>query len=120
MSGAAHVALLLAAVISFSDTKPFDDAQEAVAVEVLTPSQFSQITKGEQTAKEVRPEPKPRADKVADAQETKPEAVELKRDVPAPPPRPQETPPEPKPVALPTPPQRPKDVQDDQKGEGRG
>ena len=115
VSGAAHVALLLAAVISFSDTKPFDDAQEAVAVEVLSPSQFSQITKGEQTAKEVRPEPKPRADKVADAQETKPVSVALERAEPAPPPRPREPPPEPKPVALPTPPQRPKDVQDDQK-----
>lgn len=117
VSGLAHVALLLAAVVSFSATKPFEDAQEAIAVEVLSTSQFSQITKGEQTAKEVRPEPKPRADKVAEAQETKPEAVELKRDVPAPPPRPQETPPEPKPVALPTPtpPQRPKDTADDQK-----
>jgi colicin import membrane protein len=117
VSGTAHVALLLAAVVSFSQTKPFQDAQEAVAVEMMSASQFSQITKGEQTAKEVKPEPKPRADKVAEVQELKPEAVELKRDVPAPPPRPQETPPEPRPVALPTPtpPQRPRDTVDDQK-----
>ncbi|MFO1150792.1 MAG: cell envelope integrity protein TolA [Alsobacter sp.] len=108
VSGVAHAALLVLALVAFSDTKPFDDAQESVAVDVISASEFSQITKGEKTAREAKPEPKPRADKVADLAETKPPAPEPRRDVPTPPARP----PEPEAVAVPpSPPERPKDAQ---------
>jgi colicin import membrane protein len=108
VSGVAHAALLVLALVAFSDTQPFEDAQESVAVDVISASEFSQITKGEKTAKEARPDARPRADKVADLTETKPPAPELKRDVPTPPARP----PEPEAVAVPpAPPERPKDAQ---------
>jgi colicin import membrane protein len=108
VSGVAHAALLVLALVAFSDTKPFDDAQESIAVDVISSSEFSQLTKGEKTAKEAKPEPKPRADKVGDLTDAKPPAPELKRDVPTPPSRP----PEPEAVAVPpSPPERPKDTQ---------
>ncbi len=86
VSGGAHVALLIAALLGFSDTKKFEDAQESIPVEMLTEQQFNQVMKGDKTAKEVKPQPK--ADKVADITETKPTPpiAEAKRDVPTPPP----------------------------------
>ena len=109
VSGAAHVALLAATLIAFSDVKPLDDAAESIPVEVITASQLSQMTRGEATAREVKPNPQPRADKQAEVQETRPEAVELKRDVPVPPVRPPEPPAEQKVAALPLPRERPKE-----------
>jgi colicin import membrane protein len=109
VSGVAHVALLAATLIAFADARPLEDATESIPVEVITDSQFSQMTRGETTAREVKPNPLPRAEKQADIQETKPEAVELKRDVPVPPVRPPDPPAEQKIAALPLPPERPKE-----------
>ena len=60
ISGAAHAAMLGAAIFAFS-SPTFPEAQEGIAVEVITDNQFSQITKGEETAKQVQATPKPRA-----------------------------------------------------------
>jgi colicin import membrane protein len=86
VSAGAHVALLAATLIAFADTRKFDDIAEATPVEVISDSQFSQITKGEKTAKQVQP--KQKAEKIADVTETKPTPpiAEAKRDVPTPPP----------------------------------
>lgn len=122
LSSAAHAALLGAALLAVADRMP--DAQEGISVEVITDNQFSQITKGERTAKEVLAEPKPRADRVAETAEER-DPGEAKRDVPTPPQRPPEmqvaeedteapAPPPPplrpavdKTEPVPTPPQRP-------------
>ncbi|WP_201863060.1 cell envelope integrity protein TolA [Microvirga soli] len=87
VSGVAHAALLTAAMIGLSSVAEFPEAQEGIAVEIITDSQLSQITKGEANAK--APQPKPRAERVADKTELK-EPGEDKRDAPAPPKRPAE------------------------------
>ena len=86
VSAGAHVALLAATLIAFADTKKFDDAPESIPVEMMSDQQFSQIMKGEKTAKEVQP--KQKAEKIAEVTETKPTppVAEAKRDVPTPPP----------------------------------
>ncbi len=109
VSGFAHVALLAATLIAFSDAKPLEDVTESIPVEVISATQFSQMTRGETTAKDVRPTPLPRAEKQAEVQETKPEPIELKRDIPVPPVRPPDPPVEQKVAALPVPPERPKE-----------
>ena len=63
-SAFAHLALLLAALFAFSDTQKFDDAQESIAVEVVSEAQLNAITKGDQATKDVKP--KPKVDKVAE------------------------------------------------------
>ncbi|WP_407666834.1 cell envelope integrity protein TolA [Microvirga roseola] len=89
ISGVAHVALIAAAMFGLSVASEFPEAQEGIPVEVITDNQFSQITKGETTAKSVQPAPKPRADRIADKVEQR-EPGEDKRDTPAPPKRPEE------------------------------
>ena len=89
VSGVAHVALLAAALLGLSIASEFPEAQEGIPVEVITDNQFSQITKGETTAKTVLPNPKPRADRVADKTEQR-DPGEDKRDAPAPPKRPED------------------------------
>ncbi|MDE2361925.1 MAG: cell envelope biogenesis protein TolA [Hyphomicrobiales bacterium] len=86
VSAAAHATLLAAAFVAFSSTAKFDDAQEAVPIEMISDSAFSQITKGEKTAKDVKPVQK--ADKIAEKQEVKPTPPlnEAKKDTPLPPP----------------------------------
>ena len=71
------------------DRRGIPDAQEGIPVEIITDNQFSQITKGEKTAKEVLPTPKPRADRVAEKIEQR-DPGDDKRDAPAPPKRPEE------------------------------
>lgn len=85
VSSAAHAAMLVAMVVSFAGTPKFQDAQETIPVEMLTTSDLNQIMRGDKTAKEVQP--KQRADKVADTNETKPQPplAEAKKDVPTPP-----------------------------------
>ena len=86
VSGVAHLALLAMTLVVFSDAKTFEPAQESVPVEILTDQQFNEITKGEKTAKTVKPAPT-KADKVAEVEEKKPTPqVEAKVDVPTPPP----------------------------------
>ena len=89
ISSVAHAALLAAAVVGLSSVSEFPEAQEGIPVEVITDNQFSQITKGETTAKQVLDNPKPRADRVADKVEQR-DPGEDKRDAPAPPKRPEE------------------------------
>ena len=86
VSAAAHVSLLAATLIAFNSTAKFEDAKEAIPVEMITDQAFSQISKGEKTAKEAKPVQK--ADKVADVEELKPTPpiAEAKKDVPLPPP----------------------------------
>ena len=86
LSAAVHMALLAATLVSFTETKPFQDAQESVPVEIVTDSQFNEITKGEKTAKEVTQTPV-KADKVAEVEEKKPTPIrEAKTEVTPPPP----------------------------------
>ncbi len=86
LSAAVHLALLAATLVSFTETKPFMDAQESVPVEIVTDSQFNEITKGEKDAKQAAPTPV-KADKVAEVEEKKPTPIrEAKTDVVAPPP----------------------------------
>lgn len=84
VSAAAHGGLLVAALVFFSDAGKFDDAQEAMPVEVLSDSQFNQIMKGEKSARAL----KPHADRQSETAEhrPKPPLAEAKRDVPTPPP----------------------------------
>lgn len=88
LSGAVHVALVLAGVVAFT-TDRLPDAQEGIPVEVLTENQFSEITRGEATAAAVQPVPSPRVDRVDDMRVERPPA-EAERDAPAPPKRPAE------------------------------
>ena len=60
--------------------------QNRFPVEMISTAEFSQVMKGEKSAKIVKPTPK--ADKIADVHETKPlpPLAEAKKDVPLPPP----------------------------------
>jgi len=88
IAAAAHVVCLGAALFTLtSDT--FPEAQEGIPVEVITDNQFSEITRGETTAKEVKPEARPRVDRVAELQQQR-DPGEAQRDLPAPPTRPAE------------------------------
>lgn len=87
VSGVAHVALIAAALFGLSSFHKLPDAEEGIPVEIFTENQVSQVTKGDRTAKEVQPTPKPRVDRVADKVEQR-DPGEEKRDTPAPPKRP--------------------------------
>ena len=118
-STAVHAALLLMAFVSFSQAKKFDDAQESLPVDMITDAQFSEIMKGEKTAKDAKPVVK--AAKPAEIPETKPDVPvnAIAKEVPLPPPplkrqvepveedKPEVTPPPAKVVAVPPPPPRP-------------
>ncbi len=88
VSGAAHAAMLGAAIFAFSAPQ-FPEAQEGIPVEVITDNQFSQITKGEESAKAVQETPKPRVDRVAETRQPR-DPGEAQKDTPAPPRRPPE------------------------------
>lgn len=85
VSSAAHVALLAATLVAFSSARKFDDAQEAVPVEMITDQAFNQIAKGERARE---PKPVQRAEKIAEAPELKPTPplAEARKDTPLPPP----------------------------------
>ncbi len=86
ISCVAHAALLAVTLVAFSDSRKFEDAQEAVPVDMITDQQFNQIMKGDKTAKETKPTPV-KADKVAELEDKKPTPqVEAKVDIPTPPP----------------------------------
>ncbi|MBV9589853.1 MAG: cell envelope integrity protein TolA [Hyphomicrobiales bacterium] len=87
LSAAAHAALLVVSLIGLSSAQPFADAEETLPVEIITSDQFSAMTKGEKTAKEVQPAPKPRIDKVAETEQLKPTQGADPTDVPTPPAR---------------------------------
>ena len=88
ISGAAHGAILLAAVFGLS-SNTLPNADEGIPVEVMTENQFSEMTKGERQAAKPLPDPKPRADRVADTRVER-DPGEAKVDAPAPPKRPAE------------------------------
>lgn len=85
-SGVMHVALLVFALVSFSRTPPFQNAEETVPVDLVTDSDVNQIVKGDKTAKKVMADP--HVDKIADAEDLrpKPPIADAKRDVLTPPP----------------------------------
>jgi colicin import membrane protein len=66
-----HAAVLAAALVSFSTPKPFSDAQEAIAVEVIDESAVREVTRGERQAQR-QPTPAPRVDRIADPKEQNP------------------------------------------------
>ncbi len=86
LSSAAHAALLVMALVSFSRSPTFEDAPETIPIEMVSMQDFNQIMHGDKTAKQVQP--KQRADKIAAVIEAKPKPpiAEAKRDVPTPPP----------------------------------
>lgn len=88
VSGAAHAGILLAALVAFTGEK-LPDADEGIPVEVITDNQLSEMTKGQSQASKVQPDPKPRADRVADTRQER-DPGEAKQDAPAPPKRPAE------------------------------
>jgi colicin import membrane protein len=89
VSGAAHAAVLAGSLFVLGSST-FPEAQEGIPVEVITDNQFSEITRGETSAKEVKPDqPNPRVDKVAEVQEKR-DPGEAQRHAPAPPTRPAE------------------------------
>ena len=104
ISAALHGALLLGVLVSFSDTRKFEDAAEAIPVDMITESQFNEVVKGLRGAP---PElAKPVVDRVAEVEESKPQPVlqEAKVDIAAPPPpmrEPDPAPPEPPQAAAP-------------------
>ena len=85
-SGAAHVALLAAILLSFSHNPKFEDVQETVPVDLVTDSDVNQIVKGDKSAKTVQEHP--HVDQVATTEDLKPKPpiADAKRDVPTPPP----------------------------------
>ena len=104
ISGAIHVALLMATLVAFSSAPPLDQTVESLQVEMITPSELTALTKGSKMAKEVLPEPKPQAAKVAEIENSKPVSGEAKTDTPPPTPaKPPEPDPEPKPDPKPAP-----------------
>ncbi|MGY6644953.1 MAG: hypothetical protein ACXIVD_07000 [Salinarimonas sp.] len=113
LSTVAHVALLTAGLVSFSQIAPLPEADEGIPVEFITENQFSQISQGETDATEILDEPRLRVDREAETREVNP-AGEDARNTPAPPTRPQDmrpqdmqvaqdTPPEPEPAPEPAP-----------------
>lgn len=87
VSGAGHGLVLAAMLFGFSSAKPFEEASETVAVDVISESQFREIMKGDKHEKEVRKEASLRVDRIAPVEEKKDPGTE-KRDSPAPPPPP--------------------------------
>ena len=83
----AHAGLFLAAVVLFGAAEKFDDAPEMIPIDVVSDSELNSVTKGEKTAKELKPSP--RVDRVAEKTDLPPEPPldAAKKDVPAPPPQ---------------------------------
>lgn len=91
VSGMLHAGLLLSTLIAFAFTPKFEEAPEAVPVDLVDLAQPATVTKGEKTAPPQKVDtPKPRAQRVAPQEELKPETADAKRDVPVPPSRPPE------------------------------
>ncbi|GGK54110.1 cell envelope integrity protein TolA [Salinarimonas ramus] len=83
LSGVAHVALVVAALVGISGVAQLPAVEEGIPVEMITDAQFSEITRGEEDAAEVLPVPVPRAERVAERQELRP-AGEAERDTETP------------------------------------
>ena len=103
LSAAIHAGLLLATLVAFSSTTKFEEQPESIAVEMVTTSELSQMTKGDKTVKVVKPDAKLKADKIAEEELIKQESADAKKDVPTPPAKPPEPQPTPEPKAEPKP-----------------
>lgn len=110
VSGIGHTAVLVASLFALSSAPPFAEHEEAIAVDMVSESELRALTKGLRTAKDVQPEPKPRADKVAALVDEKPDPGEAKRDIPAPPVRSPEAAPAEKAAVASPPSQRPEPI----------
>lgn len=87
VSSVAHAAVLAYAAIGFTNAEAYKPHQEALPVEVLTTTEFDQLTKGSNQSKKIEDKPKVQAKKVAAVTPTPlPPAPEAKEDVAAPPP----------------------------------
>ena len=101
ISAIAHAALLLWCALSFSVAPLVAAAPESLPVDIISDTQFSQLTKGNKTAPKSET-PKPLIDKIAEPKAAesavakvveKPEIKEIPKEQP-----PEEQPPEPKPM----------------------
>ena len=110
LSAAIHAALLLATLIAFSNTPKFEDQPESIAVEMITADQLTKMTKGDKTVKEIKPDAKIKADKVAEEELINQETADAKKDIPTPPAKAPEPQPAPDPKPAPTPPPAPTPV----------
>jgi colicin import membrane protein len=79
LSAAIHGGLFLATLIAFSSTTKFEEQPESIAVEMVTSSELSQMTKGDKTVKVVKPDAKIKADKVAEEELIKQESADAKK-----------------------------------------
>jgi colicin import membrane protein len=104
VSALGHALVLGLGLYSFSNAKPFTPAQEAVAVDVVSDQQFSEMMRGDKESKVVAKTPERRIDRVAETKEDK-DPGQAKRDVPAPPSRSEPQQVETKPEPQPQPPQ---------------
>lgn len=95
ISAVAHGAFFAVSLFAFSSAKPFAPAEETVPVDIISDKQFSEMMKGEKTAKDKLPEPKARVDRVAEIKQENDPGL-AKRDVAAEAPK-VEPKPEPKP-----------------------
>jgi colicin import membrane protein len=91
VSALGHGLVLAVGLFSFTAAKPFSPAQEAVAVDVVSDQQFSEMMRGDKESKVVAKTPERRVERVAETKEDKDPGQE-KRDVPAPPSRPRPSP----------------------------
>ena len=109
VSGVVHVTGLILLLAVFSQAKPLENVPEPVPVEMVTDAQFNEVMRGDKTVKDVVPNAPPKADKVAQTVDAKPDSPKpvAQRDVSAPPPP---LPPEPEPVKDETPPLPPEPV----------
>lgn len=90
VSAFAHVAVLATGLVAFSAApKPFADAPEAIAVEVVDPAAFNEVMRGERSAQAVQETPRPRVDRQSEITEQRSPGQQA-RDVPSPPTRPPE------------------------------
>lgn len=127
LSAAIHAALLLATLIAFTSAPNFEEQPESIAVDMITTDELTALTKGDKTAKTVKPDAKIKVDKQSDQPAPKPDSGEAKKDIPTPAAKPPEPQPEPKaeakpqtpPPPQPTPPEvKPQPVPEEPKPEG--
>ena len=65
ISSIAHAGLLAVGLVSFG-AKPFETPPESVPVDIISATQFSQVTAGQKKAPKPAEKPKPLVEKVAD------------------------------------------------------
>jgi colicin import membrane protein len=99
LSGAAHVSALVLMLAALPAAKPFDDAVEAVPVEMMTADQFASLTPGSAAEKDISPNPKPKSEPAPKPAKADGELkAETKPSVLPPPPRAAEKPAKDKPA----------------------